>query len=298
MKDIVCWGDSLTAGMTAWPARLEKLINETYGVNISVANCGVGGETSSTIAVRAGAKGYELTVRDALKIPADCTPVPITMDYNHVAGRIGLLRQGGGNSVNPMTIAGVKGTLALSMSKDAAEGAWIATVDEKLLEFTFTRESAGEAVDVPAGTRMLPYGATAYKGRRCILYVGCNGGWRDIDELISQQHAILEACECDPSDCIIIGNHFNNPINAAKMDLEMAMHWGYHYLPLRVYFASKQAYLDAGADESVIAEHQECIDKGITSPYFLRDAVHMNDIGYELTTKLVFEKMKALGFLP
>ncbi len=297
MKDIVCWGDSLTAGATAWPVRLEKMINEAYGKSISVVNCGVGGEASSTIAVRAGAKGYELTVRDALTIPADCTPVPITMDYNHVAGRIGLLRQGAGNSVNPMTVAGVRGTLALTMSKDAPEDAWIATCDEKFLDYTFTRESAGDAVEVPAGTQMIPYGATAYKGRRCILYIGCNGGFNDIDQLIEQQHAILDACECDPSDCIIIGNHFNNPVNAARMDLEMAMHWGYHYLPLRVYFASKQAYLDAGADEATIAEHQECIDKGITSPYFLRDAVHMNDIGYELTTRLVFEKLKSLGFL-
>ena len=121
MKDIVCWGDSLTEGPYGYPSRIEKLINETYGVNISVANCGVGGETSSTIAVRAGAKGYELTVRDPMVIPTDCTPVSVTMDYNHVAGRIGLLRQYGGQSVNPMTIAGVRGTLAVTMAEDAPE---------------------------------------------------------------------------------------------------------------------------------------------------------------------------------
>ena len=298
---IVCWGDSLTVGEggegTTYPGTLEALIRDNL-LPLPVANCGVGGETSSTIACRAGAVDYALSVGAGFTIPADCTPVELKPAYNYVSGRQGILRKGDGNSVNPVEIEGVRGTLSVAMTPDAPEDAWIVTVDEKYLVYTFTRETAGEAIEVEEGSAVYLYGEDAYDGRICVLYIGCNGGWNnDVAELIRQQEAILEACKCNDR-FIILGNHFGSPKDALQQELdrEMARRWGDHYIPLRQYFASEQAFRDAGLSEDEIAKYAYDIKAGITSSFFLTDSVHMTGTGYALLGRQVYLRMAALGY--
>ena len=298
---IVCWGDSLTAGAggngTTYPKALEELIRKNL-LPMSVVNCGVGGETSSTIASRAGAEDYRLYVGEDFTIPADCTPVEIKLAYNYVSGRQGILRQGGGNSVNPVYIGNVKGKLTLSMTPDAPEGAWIATVDEKYLVYTFTREDAGEEVQIQQDEPVFLYGEDAYDGRWCVLYIGCNGGWNNnVEELIRQQQAILEACGCGDR-FIILGNHFGSPTDPTQQELDRRMteKWGDRYIPLRQYFASEEAFRDAGLSDEEIAKYGDDIAAGITSPFFLSDSVHMTGTGYALVARRIYLRMAALGY--
>ena len=297
---IVCWGDSLTAGAggagTTYPNALEKLIAETFFPGVKVTNCGVGGETSSTIASRTGAEEYKMTVGEAFTIPAGTAPVRIEIAYNYCAGRQGILRQGAGNSVNPVTIAGVEGTISLALAENAPEGTALPTCSEEYLVYTFQRTKAGDAVSVSKGEDIVCYGSYAYDGNWCVIYIGCNGGWRSIDELIAQQEAILEACECPEGKYIIVGNHFGTPENYAEMDKRMAERWGDHYVPLRPYFASEQAYVDAGATEEQIDEFKSAREAGITSTFFLVDGVHLNATGYTLIARQIFFRMSSLGF--
>ena len=298
---IACWGDSLTAGAggagTTYPNALQKLIAETYFPGATVTNCGVGGETSSTIASRTGAEDYKMTVGEAFTIPADtATSVQIQIAYNYCSGRQGILRQGQGNSINPVTIAGVEGTISLALAPNAPEGANLSTCAEEYLVYTFKRNNAGAAVSVPKGEDIVVYGSYAYDGNWCVIYIGCNGGWRSIEELIAQQEAILEACECPEGKYIIVGNHFGTPENYAEMDRKMQERWGDHYVPLRAYFASEQAYVDAGATAEQIAEYKDAREAGITSTFFLVDGVHLNATGYTLIARQIFYRMASLGF--
>src|SRR5690606_8778503 len=63
--DIVCWGDSMTAGAggggTSYPSVLESLI-KTINPNANVRNSGVGGENSVTIAARQGGNPFVIRV--------------------------------------------------------------------------------------------------------------------------------------------------------------------------------------------------------------------------------------------
>lgn len=297
---ISCWGDSLTAGAggqgTTYPNALEKLIAETFFPGVKVTNCGVGGETSSTIASRTGAEDYKMTLGEGITIPAGTTPVEIKIAYNYCSGRQGILRQGGGNSVNPVTIAGIEGTLSLSLVKNAPEGAALPTCSEEYLVYTFQRSKAGEEKTVAAGEDIVVYGSYAYDGTWCVIYIGCNGGWRSIDELIDQQEAILEAVKCPEGKYIILGNHFGTVDQYAEMDRRMAERWGDHYVPLRSYFASEQAYLDAGATPAELEQYRDAREAGITSTYFLVDGVHLNATGYSLIARQIFFRMSSLGF--
>ena len=245
---------------------------------------------------RAGAEGYEMTVGEDFTIPAECERAEVKIEYNSEGGRIGILRQGGGNTVNPVSIGGVKGTLALEMSADAPEGAWIATVDEKFLHFYFVREAAGEPVAVRKGERLYNYGIEAHKGQWLVIYIGCNGGWQnDIDYLIRQQEKLI-AAQGGTEKLVIVGNHFGTPEKFAEMDRRMAERWGEKYLPLRRYFASEEAYRDAGADDATVEEYRDKIAEGITSSYFLRDSVHFNPVGNRLFARQVLLRMEKLGY--
>ena len=116
-----------------------------------------------------------------------------------------------------------------------------------------------------------------------------------MDYLIGQQEKLI-AAQGGSEKLIIVGNHFGTPEKFREMDRRMAERWGEKYLPLRRYFASEEAYLDAGADEAVIEEYREQIAAGITSPYFLRDSVHFNETGNRLFARQVYLRMVKLGY--
>ena len=73
MEGVVCWGDSLTAGLAGgYPKVLEDYLKEA-GINIPVENEGVVSEGTTQIMVRAGVIPYK--VANAVIIPAKAEPV-------------------------------------------------------------------------------------------------------------------------------------------------------------------------------------------------------------------------------
>lgn len=325
---IVSWGDSLTAGSgsatitsaeangidlvslgsTAKGANyvqvLSSLINGKVASGVNVANCGVGGESSAVISARAMTEDYYLYLGENVTVAPGASAVIDIQQYNPSNGRLGILRQGHGNSINNVTIVGkdaegntvtVTGTITMA-HKDGLTGSTLYSCDYSDLVYTFTRNDAlTETVTLESGAKIVTYGSYAYDGRWCVIFMGQNGGYNDIDQLIDQQQQILDACECD-TNYIIIGLSSGTASERAEMEAAMKAHWGDHYFSAREVISSEAAYVQAGFSEDVIAANAALIKEGKISSVFLHDSVHLNAVGYAVLGNAVFERMVDLGY--
>ena len=134
LPGIVCWGDSLTAGTSgnvSYPSTLQKYIDtylcgvydlrytidnaaeyswldwSNYKVSVPVINMGAGKESSATIMGRAGVKSY--IVQRNVEIPGE--PVQVAIAITSADGKKVTPLTAGDMEMNPVTIAGVEGTL-------------------------------------------------------------------------------------------------------------------------------------------------------------------------------------------
>ena len=166
LPGIVCWGDSLTAGSSgniSYPSTLQKYLDtylcsiydfrstidnaqeysrldwENYTVSIPVVNMGSGQEDSATILGRSGVVPYVLA--DGFEIPANTEGVAITIESED--GKTVNPLTAGNTGVNPVTIAGVEGTI----TRTASGQNWGKTT------YLFTRTEAGEPVSWKRGRR-------------------------------------------------------------------------------------------------------------------------------------------------
>ena len=325
LPGIVCWGDSLTAGVGhsyvtiaheygidlealgstalggSYVDVLRNLIKGKVAAGIDVTNCGVSGETSAVIAARAMTESYYLYIGKDVTVGSGESVVIDIQQYSP-EGRLGILRQGEGNSVNVVTIIGkdsqgrdveVKGTISVKL-RDGATGS-IDYCDYSDLVYTFTRKDSGETATLPVGAKIVTYGSYAYDGDWCVIFIGQNGGYTSVSELIAQQQEILDACECD-SNYIIIGLSSGNAAERAEMEAAMTDHWGSHYFSARAALSSENAYKEAGFSDSVIEANRASINAGKASDLFLYDGLHMNSVGYALLGNSVFARMVELGY--
>lgn len=77
---VICWGDSLTAGNGGNRVTYPSILNRLLGVDYSVVNAGVGGETSLTIGARQG--GNAMTFGNDFILPSEQEYVDVSfVDY-------------------------------------------------------------------------------------------------------------------------------------------------------------------------------------------------------------------------
>ena len=145
------------------------------------------------------------------------------------------------------------------------------------------------------GVKKVTKGSYTYDGDWCVIFMGQNGGYTGVSELIAQQQEILDACECD-SNYIIIGLSSGNAAERAEMEAAMTDYWGSHYFSARAALSSEKAYKDAGFSDSVIEANRASIDAGKISNLFLHDGLHLNAIGYALLGNAVFTRMVELDY--
>lgn len=152
-QNIVCWGDSLTAGAgtvpggaESYPTRLATLLGRT------VSNLGIGGQNANQIIARQGGRcalatisGNEVPASGGVTVTFGST-VPIALDGS-IAG----------------SFAGVPGTLVLSSGV-----------------YTFTRTTAGSAVKAYSLTPFIP-DVALFEDRIAIFWIGRNNGWNTTD---------------------------------------------------------------------------------------------------------------------
>ncbi len=278
LPGIVCWGDSMTAGYggngESYPSTLQRLINENLIDGIPVVNNGVCVEPSHTIMARAGV--WEMYAKDFV-IPSDCTPVEIkVLMQDAMYTNLAAFGDGG---LNPVTIAGVKGTLKSVYHED--DYGW----------FDFTRLEPGDAVGVPDMTPVIPASTNLYGGYINIIFMGENGYFTSPEHLISQYQLFID--KRGLSRYVIIGLTSGNNTSRGELSQKMADYFGDHYIDMRTELISR-------GPELVGLERKEGdwynIQEGILMGYLMSDAVHLNEYGYRAMGMIVYERMDKLGY--
>jgi len=164
---IDCWGDSLTAGagstgsgpgQGSYPKQLSDRMNAN-GVTVTINNRGVGGQTSTHIAARQNGipalisvTGNQIPASGAVAVSAYST------DLLYNSGTSGSLALTG-------TLAGVPGVLSGTPTSGIGTA-----------PYTFTRTTAGSAVNCPANTPFITDLGAQTQERTGIYKAGRNGG--------------------------------------------------------------------------------------------------------------------------
>ncbi len=305
---VACWGDSLTQGKhdlfdngdirdttgtaqktgektTSYPDELAKLIDYT------VYNMGVGGETATTIAARQGA--LDILTTETFIIPASVSAVDI--DFKASNGGTVIPRGVNSGGWSPCTIAGVEGKLYVAAGGNAPY---------QITKATFTRTAAGDAVVVPAGTKIIPE-AHKMDADINIFFEGTNGGWTPAHTTVNDNSDAdcealvelikLQIAETGKSKYIVVGLTWGYTNANDNINNHLREAFGEHFLDLKAYLASEQALADAG-----ITPTQEDLARiaggHVPTSLIFSDGVHFTSKGYELVAQQVYKKMVALGY--
>ena len=312
MPGIVCWGDSLTSGSSgnaAYPYTLQKYIDtylcdiydfrstvpnaanytwldwNDYTVSIPVMNMGSGKEGTATILGRAGVVPY--AVRMSFTIPAETESVPISIESSN---RKPVMPLTAGNAgVNPVTIAGVEGTLTLETNGQTHS-------------YYFQRLAPGEAVEVEKGAEVLTASASEYQDYIHIVWLGTYDGFRSANDLVQDVKCLLARQTENTERYLVLGPctyngswNTNGNANLDAIDSAMMQSFGSHYVNIRKYLI-EDGLSDAGMSPTRL--DSQYVASGNVPDSFRSSAggADLTGKAYELIGKLVYERMDRLGF--
>lgn len=312
LPGIVCWGDSLTAGTSgnvSYPAALQKYIDtylcevydlrytidnaveyswldwSDYKVSIPVINMGAGKENASTVLGRAGVKPF--VVQNSFEIPAGVEKIAISLVSSD--GKPVSPLTGGDMEMNPVTIAGVEGTLSLE------SGGW-----ER--KYYFSRSTAGEPVAVEKGAEIKVASASRYRDYIHVVWLGTYDGFVNSNDLVQEVKQLLARQTQNPERYLVIGPCTYNGSwsadvlhNLNAIDTAMMQAFGKKYVNLRKYLI-EDGLRDAGltptkADTANMTVG--CVPDSFRSGV---GSVNLNAQAYTLTGKLIYGRMEALGY--
>lgn len=269
---IICIGDSLTlskSGTKSYPdylSDLTGLTTETFGGNKL---------TSQDIAARLNA--YSLYVND-ITIPASKSPVTIEIINNN--GSISSLLRAKGSSYNPVTIAGIKGTIKYN---------------SETKKYTFTRSEAGEKKEITKKTRININTYDIAEDDIVILFTGTYDpiGPYSIENLVTFNQNIIK--KYDLKNYIIVSLTAKDQledIEASNKALKKAV--GDHYLDFRKYV------LENGLSEAGVPttdEDEANLTDGNVPKSLRIDDINGNSEFNELLAKQLKKKMISLGYI-
>lgn len=315
LPGIVCWGDSLTAGSSgnvSYPSVLQKYIDtylcdiydfrstvenaqdysrldwDEYTVSVPVVNMGSGQENSATILGRCGVTPY--VVGADFEIPGEVESVHISL--KSADGKTVSPLTAGNAGVNPVTIAGVEGTITLE-----SEGqGW------GLTSYQFTRVEAGEPVSVTKGTEITTACADEYRDYVHIVWLGTYGDFTNSEKLVSDTRQLLSRQTSNPDRYLVLGpctvrSDWSNADTSTldAIDSAMLQAFGNHYINVRKYLM-----VDGLTDAGITASKEEklVIQQGRVPTSFRSNAsgADLNGTAYKLIGKLVYERMESLGY--
>lgn len=315
LPGIVCWGDSLTAGSSgnvSYPLTLQKYINaylcdiydlrysvdnpesyarvnwEDYKISIPVVNLGAGQEDSTTILGRSGVVPY--MVASDLVIPAGTESVPVSIMSEN--GKTVAPLTAGNAGVNPVTIAGVEGTLTRTAN---AQG-W------SQYSYQFTRLEEGAETPVAKGTEIVTACTERYRDYVHIVWLGTYGEFTNPETLVAETEALLSRQTENSDRYLVIGpctyKGSWDPLQTYSMDAidsAMLQAFGNRYINLRKYLIE-----DGLRDAGITATKNDTtnISQGKVPDSFRSNAgaADLNGVAYELLGKLVYERMELLGY--
>lgn len=303
--DIVCWGDSMTAGPEDWPGRVQTIIGGYATSGIRIWNAGVGGEDSGNIIARANALPFVLDVTGGT-IPAS-GGVTVTFkgasEYPYINAQP--LLQGNTYEDSGDGVYGQAGDFAIlegTLYPSEVHGA----ITYSGGTYTFTRTTAGSSVTADRPQTMITDFGEARRKDRAIIFLGANNGLEnvvlpggtypkntDAGQVTALYHARLLADYLDTAEreYIVI------PSTRCTEDQEKNFinEFGHRVLILRQYMVD-YGLTDAGIPPT--AQDLLDISSGVV-PQSLRDigSVHFNDDGKDIAADLIHKKMKQLGWI-
>lgn len=315
-KEIVCWGDSLTAPHNGknlkgkvrrlvkgadYPEYLQEMLGDEY----QIVNGGVGGENTLTIMARQGAYpmklAHDITIFNSSESKYKTFIGNNDMDafvstYN--GKRVTPLLQLGWDEdspaqINPCVI-NRKTFHLMSESKFWKEA------EEYKFEYNYYIEPEDEqdiTDTLKAGSLVMTYAMQHLRSKYAnIFFIGQNGGFDDTADLIRQLKAMISYSKS--KRYIIISFHKpNRPINSIprmkEMEDSLQQAFGAHYINLRKYMVT-HGLADSGL--TATKEDNDSIAKGQVPPQLMTDGIHFTATGYNRIAQLVYGKMKELGY--
>lgn len=333
LKTLVVWGDSYTnrGYETTHIDRCNYAfhLQQMLGSGWQIYNGGCSGDVTNTIAARQGGIDMRIGTND-FTIPADCKPVDVggvysSRNFFYTEGEYTQIARYG--LINPCEIVVV--------DADGKEVARIegnithkGTTTNKTADFTsevkFTRTSPGEAITVPAKSRLVTFAAKNLRNPDLtIIYMGQNGGYKSLDILYQQYRAMIDYAFAEgPENYIVLGFHNHtklaeqNENNAYWNFFEGASGFGVNVnegRPVSRFvnlfkeltgenYAKYLTLSGAAASPSdVSAEDKEYVSKGMLprSYWFDPEAgdIHPNEYGAKAFAHAVYNKIVELGYL-
>lgn len=315
LPGIVCWGDSLTTGSSgnvSYPHTLQKYLDvyisdiydlrysldtveglsmmdwDDYKISVPVVNMGAGRENTATILGRSGVVPY--VVSADFVIPAGVESVSVGIESEDGKDVTPLIAGDGG--INPVTIAGVQGTLTRNANGQR----------KNQNAYQFTRLEAGAEVSVEKGTRITTAVTDAYKDYIHIVWLGTYEDSYNAEKLVNETKALLARQNINTDRYIVIGPcAYNGSWNVSSshlldaIDSAMLQAFGDRYISLRKYLME-----DGLRDANLIPTTQDIqnITNGYVPSSFRSNAsgADLNGVAYELLGKLVYERMDRLGY--
>lgn len=315
-KQIVCWGDSLTAphtgkGIKGKVKRIVKdadypeYLGEMLGDEYEIINGGVGGENTLTIMARQGAYPMKLA-HDVVIFKSDEIKFKTFIGNNDVPAFISsyngkhvtpLLQCGWDEDspaqINPCTINDKNFQISSEAKFWKEEGKY-------KFEYNYLIDADDEwmASDtIKAGSIVNTYAMKNLRNKYAnVFFIGQNGGFADAADLIRQLNAMIKYSKS--KRYIVISFHKPNGVmktisRMKEMEDSLNQSFGQHYINLREYMVNK-GLTDAGLEPT--QEDKDSIAKGQVPPQMMTDGCHFTTKGYEEIAKLVFDKIKELGY--
>lgn len=285
---ITCWGDSLTAG-GGWTTKLEELSG------FKVYNGGTGGENTHSIMAR---QGSDAMIINNITIPANVTQVLIA-DRDVDTGidtQFGFkakpLLQGGAH-MNPVKIGDIEGSLTWTgASHDDMTGNWV-----------FTRSVAGSEVTIDRPTQIRTNYDRLYNNGITVVFMGQNGGYDDIADLVWQNRKVIEHGNSDKY--VVLGLSSGSALERAEYEQAMRKEFGRRFISLREYLAAPIYAADGvtivscyGLDDAGLEPTQADLDaiaEGKVPPQCLTDAVHYTSDTKTVIGNMLYKRMVELN---
>lgn len=296
---ITCWGDSLTA-LGGW----TNVLHERSG--LTLYNAGIAQDTSISIESR---QGGDAMIVNNITIPADNT-TPIVVALNANGGfdtELGYKAEpfknheavSGEHCVNPVNIGDIIGTLT-----------YIGTdYFDPNGRYEFTRTTSGTAVTIDRPTVL----KTAYDRDKnnpylMVIFMGTNGGYDTIDELIAQHKRMIE--HSNAKHTIILGITTGNNTSRATYESKMKEAFGRYYISLReylvhpIYNGGQIVSCYGMADQNVAVDPNfiydgkttiQEIEEGIVPHQILHDAIHYTSGTQTVIGNLIYKRCKELN---
>ena len=239
---------------------------------------GVNREDSVTIATRQG--GRYIILND-ITIPSTTMPIKIgTSDtlVNNTSESLQLLRRGD-VGINPVSIAGIEGTFSIDENEPSV--------------YYFTRNSDGEEASILEPTPLLTSASTERKNDITIIFIGQNGGYENIDQLIDQQNAMIEHLGHDKY--LILG--LTTGTTSSRLELEQRLEETHSekFINLREYFIT-EGLKDANLQPTEEDLANIAIGK-IPASLLIDEDIVGNSIYHELIAKKIYSKIIDLNYL-